>query len=79
MAMVSKSLLNTNSETKNEKRNVKSDIRLLLKIERKLSSIATKFVGVDSTEIDTVVEGTLTEMANFLRVDRCYIYLFEKN
>jgi two-component system cell cycle sensor histidine kinase/response regulator CckA len=79
MNMVSKSLINTNSETMTGQRTVKSNFRLLLKLERLLSSLAIKFVGVDSTEIDGVIESVLGEIASFLTVDRCYIYLFEKN
>lgn len=50
-----------------------------LEISRILLSIAFKFIDVIPDEIDDLLRESLETLADFIKADRCYIYLFEED
>jgi len=43
-----------------------------------LLSVAQQFINVTTAEIDNTINSTLKYISEFLNIDRCYIYLFNK-
>jgi len=43
-----------------------------------LLSIAQQYINVTSVELDKIINSTLKYLSEFLNVDRCYLYLFNK-
>ncbi len=48
-------------------------------IEQFLLSLSLPFISIPPEEIDPLIESSLGTIADFVKTDRCYIYLFDEN
>ena len=48
-------------------------------IEKLVSDISTRFISINTSEVDREIKWALRSIGEFVGVDRCYIYLFSKD
>ena len=59
-----------------ESRRMEERIRRRIDLERMVSSISTRFIAIDPSDLNDVLEETIGVLGSFLGVDRSYIFRF---
>lgn len=57
----------------------KNNLHYRYEIEKLVSEISSDFVGIQAQNTDLVINQSIEKIGQFLDVDRCYIFQFEKN
>ena len=57
----------------------KNSLLYRYKIEKLVSEISSDFVGIQIQDVDLVINNTLKKIGKSLKIDRCYVFQFQKN